>query len=170
MRAPKAETRPEHCDVGVKKNSKGYKQAWVGYKLHVDVNDCGLPISAVLTAASLQESQVAVPLMKMTSGRIDYLYDLMDSAYDAKRIYEMSRSLGHVPIIDRNGRRTEAIPLAPHAAVRYQERSVVERFNSRLKEGFGAGHVMVRGALKVRLHLMFGIIALFADQLLKLTS
>jgi Transposase domain (DUF772)/Transposase DDE domain len=184
--APKPETRlerqcrqsvaealaelPVYCDVGVKKNSQGYRQAWRGYKLHVDVNDCGLPISAVLTAASLNDSQVAVPLIKMTSGRIDYLYDLMDSAYDAKPIYEVSRSLGHVPIIDKNNRKGKAIPLAPHEAVRYQERSVAERFNSRLKEGFGAGQVMVRGALKVRLHLMFGIIALFADQLLKLMS
>jgi hypothetical protein len=161
---------PVHCDVGVKKNSQGYRQAWIGYKLHVDVNDWGLPISAVLTAASLNDSQVAVPLMKMTSGRIDYLYDLMDSAYDAKPIYEMSRSLGHVPIIDKNNRRGKAVPLAPHEAVRYRERTVAERFNSRLKEGFGAGNVMVRGALKVRLHLMFGLIALFADQLLKLAS
>ena len=186
VRAPKPETRlerqcwqsaaaalaelPVHCDVGAKKNSKGYKQAWIGYKLHVDVNDCGLPISAVLTAASLHESQVAVPLMKMTSERIDYLYDLMDSAYDAKPIYEVSRLLGHVPIIAKNGRRKEVIPLAPHEAVRYQERTVAERFNSRLKEGFGATSVMVRGAAKVRLHLMFGIIALFADQLLKLVG
>jgi len=186
VRAPKPETRlerqcrqsvaaalaelPVHCDVGAKKNSKGYKQAWIGYKLHVDVNDCGLPISAVLTAASLHESQVAVPLMKMTSERIDYLYDLMDSAYDAKPIYEVSRSLGHVPIIAKNGRRKEVIPLAPHEAVRYQERTVAERFNSRLKEGFGAGNVMVRGAAKVRLHLMLGVVALFADQLLKLIS
>ena len=62
-----------HCDVGAKKNSKGYKPAWIGYKLHVDVNDCGLPISAVLTAASLHDSQVAVQLMKMTSERIDVM-------------------------------------------------------------------------------------------------
>jgi Transposase DDE domain/Transposase domain (DUF772) len=186
VRAPKPETRlerqcrqsiaealaelPVHCDVGAKKNSKGHKQAWVGYKLHVDVNDCGLPISAVLTAASLHESQVAVPLMKMTSERVTYLYDLMDSAYDAKPIYEVSRSLGHVPIIDKNGRRKDVAPLAPHEAVRYRERTVAERFNSRLKEGFGAANVMVRGALKVRLHLMFGLVALFADQLLKLIS
>ncbi len=186
VREPKPETRlerqcrqsapealaelPVHCDVGAKKNSKGYKQAWIGYKLHVDVSDCGLPISAVLTAASLHESQVAVPLMKMTSGRIDYLYDLMDSAYDAQPIYEMSRSLGHVPIIAKNGRRKEMIPLAPHEAMRYQERTVAERFNSRLKEGFGAENVMVRGAAKVRLHLMIGLVALFADQLLKLVS
>jgi Transposase DDE domain/Transposase domain (DUF772) len=186
VREPKPETRlerqgrqsatealaelPVYCDVGAKKNSKGYKQAWRGYKLHVDVNDCCLPISAVMTAASLHESQVAIPLMKMTSERVDYLYDLMDSAYDAQPIYEMSRSLGHVPIIDKNGRRKDVIPLAPHEAVRYRERTVAERFNSRLKEEFGAKNVMVRGAEKVGLHLMFGLVALFADQLLKLIS
>jgi hypothetical protein len=186
VRAPKPETRlerqcrqssgealgelPVHGDVGAHKNSKGYKQTWIGYKLHIEVNDCGLPISAVLTAASLHESQVAAPLMKMTSERIDYLYDVMDSAYDAKAIYEVSRSLGHVPIIEKNGRRKEVIPLAPHEALRYRERTAAERCNSRLKEGFGAGNVMVRGALKVRLHLMFGLLALFADQLLKLAS
>jgi len=123
-----------------------------------------------VTAASLHDSQVAVPLMKMTSQRVDYLYDVMDAAYDAKTIYEVSRSLGHVPIIDKNGRGKGVIPLAPHEAARYRERSVAERFNSRLKEDFGAGNVMVRGAEKVRLHLMFGVIALFADQLLKLIS
>ncbi len=161
---------PVHCDVGTKKNSKGYKETWIGYKLHADVNDCCLPISVALTAASLHDSQVAIPLMKMTSERVDYLYDLMDAAYDAKPIYAVSRSLGHAPIIDRNGRGQEVIPLAPHEAARYRERTVAERFNSRLKEEFGGGNVMVRGAQKVGLHLMFGVIALFADQLLKLIS
>jgi hypothetical protein len=161
---------PMRCDVGSKKNSKGYQQTWRGYKLHADVNDCGLPISVALTAASLHDSQVAIPLMRMTSQRVTYLYDLMDAAYDAKPIYEVSRSLGHVPIIDRNGRRKEAIPLAPHEAARYKERTVAERFNSRLKEEFGGSSVMVRGAKKVGLHLMFGVIALFANQLLKLMS
>jgi Transposase DDE domain/Transposase domain (DUF772) len=161
---------PVHCDVGTKKNSKGYKESWIGYKLHADVNDCCLPISAALTAASLHDSQVAIPLMKMTSERVDYLYDLMDAAYDAQPIYDVSRSLGHVPIIDKNGRGREVMPLAPHEAARYRERTVAERFNSRLKEEFGGGRVMVRGAQKVGLHLLFGVIALFADQLLKLIS
>ena len=161
---------PVHCDVGTKKNSQGYKETWRGYKWHADVSDCCLPISATLTAASLHDSQVAIPLMKMTSARIDYLYDLMDAAYDAQPIYAVSRSLGHVPIIDRNGRGREVIPLAPHEAARYKERTVAERFNSRLKEEFGGGNVMVRGGKKVGLHLMFGVIALFADQLIKLIS
>ena len=161
---------PVYCDVGTKKNAKGYKETWVGYKLHVDVTDCCLPISVALTAASLHDSQAAIPLMKLTSERVDYLYDLMDAAYDAQPIYAVSRSLGHVAIIDKNSRGREVIPLAPHEAARYRERTVSERCNSRLKEEFGADNVMVRGAEKVRLHLMFGVIALFADQLLKLIT
>jgi len=161
---------PVYCDVGTKKNSKGYKETWVGYKLHADVNDCGLPVSIVLTAASLHDSQVAIPLMKMTSSKVDYLYDLMDAAYDAGSIYAVSRALGHVPIIDKNSHGKDVIPMAPHEAIRFNGRSASERFNSRLKEEFGAKNVMVRGALKVNLHLMFGVLALFADQLIKLAS
>jgi hypothetical protein len=161
---------PNYCDVGAKKNSKGFKESWIGYKLHADVNDCGLPISVALTAASVHDSQVAIPLMKMSSAKVDYLYDLMDAAYDAGPIYEVSKSLGHVPIIDKNSRGKEVVPMAPHEATRYNERTAAERFNSRMKEEFGAGNVRVRGAQKVKLHLMFGILALFADQLIKLAT
>jgi len=156
---------PTVCDVGTKKSSKGYKQTWIGYKLHADVNDAGLPISVALTSASLHDSQVAIPLMKLSTSKVVYLYDLMDAAYDAKEIHEISRNLGHVPIIDKNSRGKEVVPMAPHEAKRYNERTAVERFNSRIKEEFGADNVMVRGAHKVKLHLLFGIVALFADHL-----
>jgi hypothetical protein len=92
----------------------------------------------------------------------------MDAAYDAHQIWDQSKEFGHVPIIDRNPRRSEPLPMAPHEARRYNERSAVERFNSRLKEEFGGRNVMVRGAEKVMLHLMFGVVALFADHLIKL--
>jgi hypothetical protein len=161
---------PVACDVGTKKNSKGYKVSWIGYKFHADVNDVGLPISVAMTSASLHDSQVAIPLMKISTSRVIYFYDVMDSAYDAGPIYELSRSLGHVPIIDKNSRGKDIIPMAPHEASRYKERSVVERFNSRLKEEFGANNVMVRGANKVKMHLMFGVMAIFADHLLKLAT
>jgi hypothetical protein len=94
----------------------------------------------------------------------------MDAAYDARQIHEISKSLGHVPIIDKNSRGKDIVPMAPHQARRYNERTAVERFNSRIKEEFGARNVMVRGAQKVKLHLMFGVLALFADQLLKLAN
>lgn len=127
-------------------------------------------MSVALTAASVHDSQVAIPLMKMSSAKVDYLYDLMDAAYDAAPIYEVSRSLGHVPIIDKNSRGREVIPMAPHEASRYKERTAAERFNSRIKEEFGADNIMVRGASKVMMHLMFGVVAVFADQLLKLAT
>ena len=64
-------------------NAKGYKTSWNGFKLHLDITDVGLPISALVTSASLHDSQVAIPLMKLTSGKVTYFYDLMDAAYDA---------------------------------------------------------------------------------------
>lgn len=158
------------CNRGVKKNAKGYTETWNGFKLHIDVNDCGLPLSAVLTSASVHDSQVAIPLMKLTSGKVNYCYDLMDAAYDAAQLWEQSRELGHVPIIDRNPRCKEVVPMAPHEAERYNERTASERCNSRLKEEFGGRSVMVRGQHKVMMHLMFGMLALFADQLLKVTG
>jgi hypothetical protein len=161
---------PKVCDRGVKKNAKGYTETWNGYKLHLDVNDCGLPISAVITSASVHDSQVAIPLMKLTAGKVTSCYDLMDAAYDAAQIWEQSRELGHVPIIDRNPRGQEVIPMAPHEATRYNERTAAERCNGRFKDEFGGRDVQVRGPEKVMMHMMFGIIALFADQLLKVTG
>ena len=68
--------------------------------MHLDTNDTGLPISALVTSASLHDSQAAIPLIKMTSRKVTYLYDLMDAAYDAKRIDETSSQLGHIPITE----------------------------------------------------------------------
>ena len=161
---------PIVCDRGTKQNAKGYKTSWNGYKLHLDTNDIGLPISALVTSASLHDSQVAIPLIKLTSKKVTYLYDLMDAAYDAQRIEETSWEFGHVPIVDRNGRGKEVVPMAPHEAERYKIRSCAERANSRLKEDFGASNVMVKGHSKVTLHLMLGVVVLFADQLLRLAG
>ena len=157
------------CNRGVKKNAKGYIEAWNGFKLHVDVNDVGLPLSAVLTSASVHDSQVAIPLIQMTSSKVKYCYDVMDAAYDSKQIRAVSEKHGHVPLIDRNKRRgCKAKKMRPHEKERYNERGSVERFNGRLKEEFGGKNVMVKGAEKVMLHLMFGVVSIFADQLLKI--
>ena len=81
---------PRQCDIGVKKNSQGHEHCWRGYKLHLDVADGQVPISAVLTSASVHDSQVAIPLMTITSQRVVHLYELMDSAYDAGEIHAHS--------------------------------------------------------------------------------
>lgn len=158
---------PKCCDVGTKKkNGKTYH--WKGYKLHLDWADGEIPVSAILTSASVHDSQAAILLAKMTAQRVTNLYDLMDAAYDAETIRLFSESLGHVPIIDRNQRKGEKIEMTPAEKRRYDERSTAERGNSLLKEKFGARNVRVKGYVKVFAHLMFGIVALTADRLFNL--
>ena len=59
----------------------------------------------MLTAASLHDSQAAIPLATLSTERVTYLYELMDAAYDAEEIGWHSYLSGHVPIIDVNTRR-----------------------------------------------------------------
>jgi len=173
---------PKAGDVGTKRNSKGHQTSWIGYKLHIDAADGGIPVSCLLSSASMHDSQAAIPLAEITHGRICSLYDLMDSAYDAPQIHEHSRKLGHVPIIDMNPRRNAELKQAIEAEnkacktihhqsaedVRYNERSTVERVNGRMKDEFGGRFVRVRGHAKVMCHLMFGILALTADQFMRM--
>lgn len=161
---------PKVCDVGSKRNSKGFVETWVGYKLHVDFADGEIPISCVLTSASVHESQVAIPLGIMTASRVQSLYDLMDSAYDAPQIHQHSISLGHRPIIDHNKRRGEDIEMDPATARRYDERTTAERGFSQLKDNLGGSMVRVRGHAKVFAHVMFGLLVLAAEQLLRLVQ
>jgi hypothetical protein len=175
---------PRHCDVGVKRNAKGHQESWIGYKLHIDTADGEIPISCVLTAASVHDSQVAIPLATTTAARVTNLYDLMDSAYDDAAIKQHSRDLGHVPIIDINPRRTPGLKqelaeetkrqrLVGHRVaedVRYGERSTAERFNGGLKDNHGGRTVRVRGPEKVMCHLMFGVLSFTVLQLLRLVT
>lgn len=157
---------PKFCDVGCKRDSKGHPHYWVGWKSHIDWADGTIPISVITTSASLHDSQVAIPLMRQTAERVTSLYDLMDSAYDAPEIHQVSRDLGHIPLIDPNKRRGAERSFTPPEKARFKERSTAERGNSRAKDEFGFRHMLVRGHAKAHLHLMFGILALFADQLL----
>ncbi len=58
--------------------------------------------------------------------------------------------------------------LYAHEAQRYKERTVAERMNARLKDEFGTSRIYVRTHSKVMCHLMFGILALCADQIMRL--
>lgn len=100
---------PKACDRGTKRNARGMLETWRGYKLHIDTADCGIPLSAILTSASVHDSQAAIPLATITAGRVVNLYDLMDAAYDAHEIHATSERLGHVAIIDPNPRRDKAL-------------------------------------------------------------
>lgn len=120
----------------------------------------------------------------MTAQRVTNCYDLMDCAYGAPEIWAKVRELGHVPIIDRHPRGVdggkivfEAEARAKRCAgyktaedLRYNERSAAERVNSALKDSYGGRYVRVRGHAKVYCHLMFGILALTVEKLMRLVT
>jgi hypothetical protein len=178
------EDLPTACDIGTKKNSKGHAEHWIGYKLHLDTGDGCIPISAILTSASVHDSQVAIPLAKMTSKRVVNLYDLMDAAYDVPGVIAYSKLLEHIPLIDKNPRRDkvlaeelraedkrqELLNLKTAEKVRYNERTTAERANARLKDEFGGRMVRVRGQAKVACHLIFGVLVLAVDQLMRFST
>ena len=160
---------PKECDWGRKINSKGRIEQWRGYKLHVGAADCGIVTSAILSSASMHDSQAAIPLMQMTEANVFFhMYDLMDAAYDARAVAGFSASRGRVAIMDPNRRCGCPRELAPDRKEHYKCRTVVERVNSELKESFGARFVMVKGAAKVFTHLMFGVVLVTVRHLLDL--
>ena len=175
---------PKDCDVGAKRNAKGHSEHWTGYKLHLDVADGDISVSFILTSASLHDSQAAIPLMTLTSDRVVYFYDLMDSAYDALQIYDASRKLNHVPIIERNPRRDaelrqqiaddekarKRLSFPMPEELRYNQRSSAERFNGNIKDNCGARSIRVRGHAKVLCHLGFGILGIAATQIIRMLT
>jgi hypothetical protein len=119
------------CAHGSKKNSHGAVQFWTGYKPHLDVSGTGFPLSAFVSGANVHDSQLAIPLEKMTESKVFFCYSLMDAAYDCSVIENFIRSRERIPIIDRNNRGSEVCPpLDPAKKERYKMRTEVERANS----------------------------------------
>ena len=167
---------PQHCDWGCKRDSKGKRMTWKGYKLHVCCTDGDIPVVAFLSSANLHDSKAMIPMMQKASETFAYFYDLADAGYDAAEIRQASIDLRHVPIIDRNPRRGEknvddvggrTVNIVDATTRRYFVRSGIERVFSHLHDAHGGKFVRVRGHAKVLLHLMFGLIVIAAEQIFR---
>jgi len=176
------------CGVGVKQNSKGNKEVTIGGKLHISVVDGDIPITAFYSSANVHDSSVAIPLMKETSQRVPYLYDLQDAGYYSNIIKEYSEKLNHRPIIDINPGNSKDLKAQiqltkdeqdkfdflhlPQSSDihHYNQRSMVERVNSYLKYDFGCNTIYYQGATKVASVLAFGILSICIHQSLKLIT
>jgi hypothetical protein len=151
------------CTWGCKKNSQGNVFYWKGYKLHLDVSDIGFPLTAWVSGANVHDSQLAIPLEKMTGKKVKFFYSVMDSAFDAKWIHAYIRMCHRIPIIDPNVRRDKnRAPLDPAKQERYKIRTVVERAYSHLKDRLIPQSLYVKGHAKVSFMLMIGVVALAA--------
>ena len=97
------------CGVGVKQNSKGNREVWIGGKLHISAVDGDIPIVAFYSGANVHDSSLALPLIKETSQRVNYLCDLQDAGYDADIIRAFSKKYSHRPIIDINPKNSKIL-------------------------------------------------------------
>jgi hypothetical protein len=171
---------PKVCDKGMKKNASGYYTAWRGYKLHSNVDDNGIPLASILTSASCNDCEVAIPLAVKRSKVAVNLYDLMDAAYDCPEIMEHSLSSGRIPIIDKcphnisqkhdkasERKRKELLNFQTAEDKRYAQRWPKESFNAFFKDYCGGRKIYFRGYAKVNCHVQFGVLAATASLLLK---
>lgn len=174
---------PSACDRGRKRSAKGCGISWDGYKLHIAVDDKSIPIAMILTSASLNDCEAAIPLCKKASCLTTNFYDLMDAAYDMPEIKENSIALGHIPIIDKKSKNAEEkaereleikrrkiLNFTPAERRRYKERFAKERSGALLKDSYGGRNFLYRGSLKISCHLMFGILSMSAMMILKLSQ
>lgn len=149
------------CAWGCKKNSQGKVEMTKGYKLHLDVSDTGFPLSAVITGANVHDSQLAIPMEKLTEEKVVSCYSLMDAAYDAITIKDYIQSRERIPIIDPNKRNDENRPsLDPAKKERYKVRSTVERANAHLKDNLIPKAIYVKGYTKVSFVLFASVFCL----------
>jgi len=161
-------TLDTRCSWGCKKNSQGNVSYWKGYKVHLDVTDCGIPVSVVVTGANVHDSQVAIPLERMTETRVIHLYALMDAAYDSDTIRSFIEGRDRIALIDHNKRRNDTRPgFDPASKRRYAIRTTVERTNSHLKDWFLSSGFFVRGIKKVTFQVMCGVLCLTALKILQ---
>ena len=174
------------CGAGIKQNSKGNREVWVGGKLHISVVDGDIPITAFYSGANVHDSSLSLPLIQETSRRVNYLYDLQDAGYDADIIRSFSCKHNHRPIIDINPKNSQVLrdkiarikeekekfeffKLIPSSDIHhYNQRSMVERVNAYLKDSFGCEKIYYQEANKVASVLSFGILSVCIHQSLKL--
>lgn len=172
---------PTACDIGAKKTAQGYMTPWKGFKLHAAIDDHGIPITTILTSASLNDCEVAIPMLNKTSRLVTNFYDLMDAAYDVTEVKEYSYKLGHVPLVDKHSRSRgqkaekeiakkigKKLNFQTAEERRYRERFSKERTFALLKEYFGASTVQYKGHLKVNCQIGFGVLAMTASMFLGL--
>jgi hypothetical protein len=125
------------------------------------VSDTGFLLSAFVSGANEHDSQLAIPMEKMTEDKV--FFSLMDAAYDSAVIDNFIRSRRRIPIIDPNNRGKESRPpLDPAKKERFKMQTEAERANSILKDRLLSRKLYVKGHTKVSF-VLFSVVVCLAD-------
>ena len=99
-----------------------------GFKVHISVNQLGLPLKALVTPGNRHDS----PFLPELIGGQKPKYVIGDAGYDSKKNRKACRDVGAKPCIATNPRRSGKRRYTPPLCKRYHY--IIEQFNSRLKE------------------------------------
>lgn len=147
-----------------KKNANGDWKFYIGYKVHLAVNDDDIPIAADFTGANEQDNMLAIPLLREATKFCIFKNALMDAAYHAKKIENFVVGLGGKAIIDGrtyvNQYKTKPKQImSEEDQETYKKRATIERTNGLLKEKYAFTALCQRGA-NARLQLKFSVLLL----------
>jgi transposase len=126
-----------------------------GFKLHVVVNQLGLPLKAVITPGNRYDS----PLLPGLLEDLEADYVLADAGYDSKRNINAVKAMGAVPVIASNPRKGKRKKVK-YAVLLKTKRYVVEQFNGHIKANvLKECWVRPRGLVKKAAMVMAGLIS-----------
>ncbi len=150
-------------DFGTKRNSQGFQETNFGVKIHAEVAGNGVPVNIFISAASVHDSQVAIPLMKKNSLIFSRGFHLMDAGYDDKNIREFTP----LSLIDFNHRRNKNKDIVQRKfteqeALIYNNRGNVERFNSEIKKILNTKYLNASSLAKAKSHVYGAVLLIFA--------
>ena len=126
-----------------------------GFKLHVVVNQLGLPLRAIITPANLYDSQFLPKLIE----DLEADYVLADAGYHSLKNIQVVKDMGAVPIIAVNPRRKGKKGKVSNAEFFGGMRYPVEQLNGHCKANVLRGcWVRPRGLLKKSSMVVAGLI------------
>lgn len=127
-----------------------------GFKVHVAVDQLGLPRKALITPGNRHDSPFLPELIAGQKAK----FVLGDAGYDSERNRKACRKIGAKPCIATNPRRSGKRRYTPPLCKR--KRYIIEQFNSRLKEMLGGCWRMFRGLAKKATVVCSALIAMLA--------
>ena len=131
-----------------------------GFKLHVAVNQLGLPLRALVTPGNKFDG----PFLPKLIEDLEADYVLADGAYCSKVNFRAVKEIGAIPVIADNPRKKGKTRKVKSDVLLKTKRYVVEQFNGLFKENvLDECWLWPRGLVKKASMVMAGLISLDAN-------
>lgn len=154
-------------DLDASVGHKSENKTWFGFKAHIACcTKTELPIALTVTTASVHDSMRALHLIrKVRKQGIRFTVAVLDAAYDETIIRDyIQNNCQAKAIIDYNPRGTKE-PVNIILEKEYDERTAIERLNSRLKYPLTLDNLLLKGLTNALQHAALNCMAVLCTAL-----